>query len=90
MKKLLIIKVPDLEREGVPGINFKSTMGITMPMNAILNAGLVILKSPTHFRCVKNRWSADENEKIPNSLLKAYILLHKEHFTAEDIIESLL
>ena len=90
MKKLLILKVPEIEKDFVPGVHRSSQIGVTTPTYAMMRANMVILKSPTHFRCIKNRWAADENEKIPNSLFKSYLLLFKEHFTAEDIIESLL
>jgi hypothetical protein len=87
MKRLLIIKVPDFcgNRYDRPSI------GLTMPTRAIAEANMVILKTPTHFRCVKNRWDADgDDEKIPNFLLKTFLMKYADNFTAEELIDSLL
>ena len=87
MKKLLIISVPELEGKGIS----YSQIGCSMPHRAIMEANMVIIKSPTHFRCVKNRWSANgDDEKIPNFLLKTYLMKYSDNFTTEDLIESLL
>jgi len=88
MKRLLIINVPELEGKG---ISYPSKIGVSMPQRAIMEANMVILKSPTHFRCVKNRWAVDgDDDKIPNFLLKTYLLKYADNFTTEELIESLL
>ena len=75
MKALLIINVKDLKAN--PFSVSGSRVGI--PMRHVSEAGIVIIKTETHFRCIKNRWITPVNdEKIPLSLLKDYISKHRE------------
>ena len=86
MKKLLVIKVPTIENKGYPAM-----LGLTLPLRSVHEANMVIIKSPTHFRCIKNRWEETTNdEKIPNYLLKDFLLKYKDQFTPKELIESFL
>ena len=83
MKPILIISVRDL----------RNSCGVECPvsMNSIHKASLVIVKTRTHFRCIKNRWSETcEDEKVPIYLLNQYILNALEGFTKEQLITMLI
>jgi hypothetical protein len=82
MSKILIYPVDDLDASifDVPKIQFRR----------ICEAALVVLKTPTHFRVVKNRFDdSTDDEKIPNFLFIDYILRYKDRLSDEDIAEAL-
>jgi hypothetical protein len=83
MKKLLIIDCLRLDASPfeIHGVRSQD----------LCQANLVILRTSTHFRCVKNRFDYSSNdEKIPNRLLEAYLLNYVEYFTKEEILNSLI
>jgi hypothetical protein len=45
-----------------------------VPMEEVLMSSLYILRTPTHFRPIKNRFQKIDNaELIPNFMLRAYL-----------------
>lgn len=77
-----------MDQKGIPGVHY-SARG--PKYKDLFNASIVICKSPTHFRCVINRFEVTTvDEKIPNFLLPTYITRYEHNFTFEEIIESLL
>lgn len=53
-------------------------------------AAIVIISDGRHFRCVKNRWDiVGEGEKIPLSLLTAYLMLYEDKFSKQDLFAAL-
>lgn len=62
----------------------------TYPYRAMMYASIAFLVDNKHFRCVKNRWDEpSEQECVPKSLLKAYIMQYEEHFTKEELVDAL-
>jgi hypothetical protein len=86
MKRILIVPVKSLDASLM-----ELTSGPHYPYRAICMASIVIVKTTTHFRCLKNRWDdpSSPDAKIPNNLMKSYLLLYKDLFTKEELIESL-
>jgi hypothetical protein len=86
MKSLLILKRSELPHPLAPFAYLEC------PMQEIANADMVIVKTPTHFRCLKHRYIYDgaPDEKIPNRFLKQYLMEHADKFTTENLIDSLL
>lgn len=59
--------------------------------SSLHQAYIVIAKTRTHFRCIKNRFDiADADEKIPIFLLTPYLMRYKDNFTVEELMDSLL
>lgn len=93
MKRIVIVDVSSLSLDNkFKRLDFYKLNPNSYTSDRILfDSNLLIVKSPTHFRCIKNRWDETaDDEKIPNSLLKAYIMQYKENFSNEELIDSLI
>ena len=85
MKKLLILNVNHINdaTNTLRSYNVRSEQ--------LFQANIVIAKTPTHFRCIKNRFDiSEEDEKIPIFLLTPYLMRYKDNFTVEELMNSLL
>lgn len=89
MKRILIIEVKNLSgRDSYLGEGFCLRARLTTELH---QANLVFLRAKDHFRCIKNRWDeTSETERIPNFLLKDYILRYKKYFTKEELINTII
>ena len=93
MKRLLIIDVMKLKADfPEPFPRYCNVLGRSVSMRDIYQANMVIYRTKTHFRCMKNRWAEQpkDDERIPNFLLKSYVLNFSEYFTSQELIEALL
>jgi hypothetical protein len=90
MKRILIINTNHLSTYA-PVLSSAYRYAFGPPtFTAVAEANLVILKTPTHFCCIKNRWiKEDVTEKIPNFLLVDYLKKFEQYFTKEELLESL-
>lgn len=59
-------------------------------MSDLHRANIVIIVGPTHFCCIKNRWGMTcTRDRIPNNMLKSYLLQYSKHLTKESLIDAL-
>lgn len=81
-KKILVIPVTNLRT------SWFNVRGVKAP--DVQMASLVILKTKTHFKAVKNRWDdARPGDRIPNFLFLNFLLKYSEYFDEEDIEAAL-
>lgn len=60
------------------------------PMGTLFRANIAIVVGPTHFCCIKNRWGTTcARDRIPNYMLKSYLLQYSKHLTKEALIDAL-
>jgi hypothetical protein len=82
-KKILVIRATNLSTRW---FNFRGIRDRDIQM-----ASLVLIKTETHFKAVKNRWDAAERgDRIPNFLFQAFLLRYAHYFDTRDIQEALL
>ena len=88
MKEILIVKVSKLE----DNYNFIGSFGsYGINQKELYKAYLVIVKTRSHFRCIKNYWDPTcEDEKIPIDLLSPYLQRYAGYFTHEELMNCFL
>ncbi len=90
MSPILVINVETLPspRDNHTVWNISRSAG---GLRAMYMANLVFLKTESHFRCIKNRWDYNDNdEKIPNFMLGAYINRYAKYFSKKDLITAII
>ena len=59
-------------------------------MRDLFRSNIAIVVGPTHFCCIKNRWGTTcARDRIPNYMLKSYLLQYSKHLTKEALIDAI-
>ena len=81
-KKILVIRTTSLRAK------WHSLRGVKD--RDVQMASLVILRTKTHFKAIKNRWDAAQSgDRIPNFLFQGFLLRYAHYFDMCDIQEAL-
>lgn len=72
-------------------INSWYRLGLTeITRGDLFRANIVIIRGPTHFCCIKNRWGiTSPRDRIPNGMLHLYLIQYVKNFKTEDLLNAL-